>query len=192
MAINPKEIRRQAFKKSFNGYDREEVRGFLEMVSNEIIELIDKKEGEGERISRLEFELDRYKTLEKTLQETLLKAQQSLELSKTHSEREADIVLKEAEIKAEEMKARAKKEVYALELDMNVLTDQKKAFIIKFRSLIKSQLEMLNILEFEPEDEKPLPPPPPPCRKKRIRRLSLYGNRAPAGRVAVLPPLHQP
>jgi len=166
MAINPKEIRRQTFKKSFNGYDREEVRGFLEMVSNEVMEQLHKKEGEDERISRLEFELERYKTLEKTLQETLFKAQQSQEESKAHSEREADILLREAEIKADALIAEAKKEVQTQRQDIHVLKDQKKTFIIKFRSLIKSQLEMLNILETDPQEEITPPATLSPVKKK--------------------------
>ncbi len=151
MNIVPMDIKRQVFKKSMRGYDIEEVQSFLEMVAGQFEELIKENKDLAEQLGRFKFENEKYEKLEKTIQETLINSQKTLEESKANAEHEAKLIIKDAEIKAEQLKRVTENKRDELKKEIVSLHDQKKMFTIRFRSLIKSQLEMLNILESDLE-----------------------------------------
>ena len=96
MKITPLEIKNQQFKKSMRGYDHIEVESFLEMVSNEVEDLI--RENKNKKINSFNRRLGlRIKNIEKTLQQTLMQAQETSGKSIENSKREGEIIVKEAE-----------------------------------------------------------------------------------------------
>jgi cell division initiation protein len=143
------DIKRQVFKRSMRGYDIEEVQSFLEMVAGQFEELIKENKGLAEHLGRLKFENEKYEKLEKTIQETLINSQKTLEESKANAKHEAKLIIKDAEIKAEQLIRVTDKKRDELKKEIVSLQDQKNMFVIRFRSLIKSQLEMLDVLESE-------------------------------------------
>jgi len=98
MKITPLEVKRQQFKKSMRGYDPVEVETFLEMVSNEMEDLIRENKVQSDKILQQDTQLIDYKTIEKTLQQTLMQAQETSGKSIENSKREAEIIIKEAEV----------------------------------------------------------------------------------------------
>ena len=142
--ITPLDIENKKFSKQMmNGYSVEEVDDFLDDLTvdytknyKEITELKDK-------ISELEKSLEHYKTIEATLQNTLIMAQSTAEDVKNVAKQQADQIINEA-------KGNALKQ--ANELDNEIATkkkeieDIKKQFDIykaKMESLLISQLELL-------------------------------------------------
>ena len=99
MKITPMEIKRQEFKKAMRGYDTVEVDTFLDMLSNEMEEAVTTNKGLKDKIIELETQLTDFKHMEKTLQQTLIQAQETSGKSIENSRREADIIIKEAELK---------------------------------------------------------------------------------------------
>jgi len=153
MAVSPMDIKHQTFKKSMRGFDCDEVAHFLEMLSGELEQLLKEKNILAEQVDRLTFEVTKYEKLEKTIQETLIRSQKTLEDSRGSAEREASIILKEAEIKADEYLRKIESDKDMLKKDVGLLREQRSLFIARFRALIKSQLEMLNLIETEPAPE---------------------------------------
>ncbi len=148
------DIRRQTFKRTFKGFDPDEVQAYLDMMAGRVEEFErGKKDGEFEN-ARLKGELEKYEKLEKVLHDMLLQAQQSIEETKKNAEKQAELIVREAEYRATQSAADAVQRLEAINRDMALLHEQKKTFIIKFRALVKSQLEMLNVLEIEPETQK--------------------------------------
>ena len=103
MKITPQDIQTQEFNVKVKGYDREEVSQFLKQAAQILEkEILDngklKKELEKLKDSLLKFE-----KREDVLRDTLISAQKFSSEIKVNSEREAELIIKEAEIKAEEI-----------------------------------------------------------------------------------------
>ncbi len=81
MNLSPLDIRKHEFRKTFRGYDTEEVTGFLEMVGSEFETIIREASQLKERTSWLKDQLDSYHDLENTLRETLISAQRAYEMN---------------------------------------------------------------------------------------------------------------
>ena len=152
MNVVPMDIKRQTFKKIFKGYDPEEVQTFLDMVSDQFDRLLKEKTDLNDRLERMQLEVEKYRTLEKSIQDTLESARKSTEEMKESATHGARLIVKEAEIEAAHLKAEAARERDALKKDVISLREQKGTFLIRMRSLLSAQLEMVQLLEREPED----------------------------------------
>ena len=69
-----------------------------------------------------------------------------------NSKREADLIRKETEMKANKMIEEAKKETQKLKEEMITLQTQKHSLIARLRHILSSQLELLEVLEIDDLD----------------------------------------
>ncbi|HID95923.1 MAG TPA: DivIVA domain-containing protein [Candidatus Latescibacteria bacterium] len=147
--LTPLDIRKQEFKKAFRGYDRDEVDAFLEMVADEFERIAREDFSLRERVKGLEDSLKRYKDLEKALQETLMAAQTTADETRANAKREAELIMKEAEIRAERWTDEARAELNKIKEEITNLKMQKESFIARLKSFTTSQMELLKTLELE-------------------------------------------
>lgn len=140
--LTPLEIDAKAFKKSLIGYTKkdvirfiEEIQASYEKVYRENIELKDK-------INVLNEGISYYKTLEKTLQNTLLLAEKTSEEIKANAHKKAEQIEKEAELKAETIVQEARSEVFRINQRKEELTKQYDASKIQIKQFLKAQLEL--------------------------------------------------
>ena len=144
MEITPLDIRKQEFKKSFNGFDKHEVETFLSMVAEQMEDVLREHHYLKEQMESLNNELERYKSLEKTLQDTLTSAQRSTTDLKSNSLKEAEIIKRNALLEAENIVQSAKNEMIHLKNDIKTLITLKNNFISRFRGIIDSYIKMLD------------------------------------------------
>ena len=85
MKITPLDIKKQEFKKVLRGYDPAEVDSFMQMMSNEFAELIHDNNNVKDQLLQVETQLRDFQQMEKTLQQTLLQAQESSEKAAENS-----------------------------------------------------------------------------------------------------------
>ena len=100
MKITPLDIQQMVFKTGFRGYDKEEVNRFLEEIAETVEELNRENAVQREKIVFLEQQLTELKRTEATLSNTLVSAQSLAEDVKRSAQRESELVIKEAELKA--------------------------------------------------------------------------------------------
>ena len=142
--ITPLDIENKKFSKQMmNGYSVEEVDDFLDELTVDY-EKIYKESSENKRkIDDLEKSLQHYKTIESTLQNTLVMAQSAADEVKSLAKQQADQIVKDAEGSArqslDELNKKKKKKKKELE-DMEKQFDIYKA---KMESLLISQLELI-------------------------------------------------
>ncbi len=141
------DIRHRSFLSAFRGYAREEVDNFIEQIALSFDELLHERELLTKKIDNLTTSLARYEEIEKTLQDMLINGQRTAEAAKVQAEREAAIIIREANFQAENIQKESEKELEEIKKSIVVLREQKKSFLIKFRTLIKSQIEMLQLFE---------------------------------------------
>jgi cell division initiation protein len=150
MRITPLDIQQKQFPMKFRGFDVEEVYAFLELVREEMEELLRENASLKENASRLENQLKDYRDMETALRETLMTAQQMVDDYKTNARKEAELILRESEIKSEEMLRDAQERVVKIHEDIVDLKGIRRHFREELRRLIESHLRML---EFDKERE---------------------------------------
>ena len=125
MKLTPLDIRKQEFKRTMRGLDPDEVEAFLSMVADELELLIREKNSLNDELIKLRTQLKDYQQVEHTLRDTLVRAQNTVEESRTNSLREAEIIMHEAELQAEQIIKEAKDEVVRLRNEINILKAQR-------------------------------------------------------------------
>ncbi len=149
MKITPLEIKRQQFKKTLRGYDSIEVDTFLEMLSNEMEELICENKEQKEQILQQATQLADYKNIEKTLQQTLLQAQETSGKSIENSKHEAELIIKEAELKASQIIEKARLDFSRVKEEIAQMKARKESILSKMKILLSSELNLIKALEID-------------------------------------------
>lgn len=149
MKLTPLDVRKQEFKKAMRGYDAVEVDTFLEMISEQLETLLREKKELSDEVLQLKTQLRDYQNVEKTLQDTLMTAQASVQESKENSDREAEILMKEAEIQAEKTLEGAKLKLAEMKNELVLIKSQKDSFARRLKHLLQSQLELIDVLELD-------------------------------------------
>jgi cell division initiation protein len=150
MRITPLDIQQKQFPMRFRGFDVDEVYSFLELIREELEELLRENASLKEQLRRADGQLQEYKNMEVTLRETLMTAQQMVEDYKTNARKEAELILKEAEIRADTMIKAAQEKVVKIHEDIVDLKGIRRHFKEEIKRLIDSHLKML---EFDKERE---------------------------------------
>ncbi len=147
MKLTPLDIRRQEFKKSLRGYDTVEVQTFMEMMGNELESLVKEQSDSKTRLIELESDLKNYKQIERTLQQTLMQAQEATGKTYEAARRDAESIIKEAEVKASQILISANGEIARLNNEIAQLHGRRDSVIGRLRVLLSSELELLKSLE---------------------------------------------
>jgi len=151
MKITPLDIKKHEFSKTLRGYDPDEVRAFLEMVSEEMLNYQNQLDSYKTKTIQMETQLTDYKQLEEKWKTTMIQAQASAEKTLEGSKREAEIIRREAEVKAEEIQNEARQNALRYKEEMELLKSEKRSFVQRLRHLLNSQVELLEVLEKDDE-----------------------------------------
>ena len=151
MNISPLDIRKHEFNKSFRGFDTDEVSAYLDMISIEFENLVRENAVLTERTTSTDSQLKKYRDIESTLQETLLSAQRAREETIKIAKKQADIIIREAEVKAASIVEGGRRELSALRSSFNELKIHKDAYYAKLKALVQSQMGLLEGHDFPEE-----------------------------------------
>jgi len=165
MKITPIEIRQKTFEKVFRGYDKEEVQAFLQSLSQEWERLNAELREHKMKLEIAEKEVSQLREVETSLFKTLKTADDTAAHLVEQSKKSAELRVKEAQIKAEEilndarsqskniiqkaeMKATSTMQVLLgelknLERDYKSLESYKDNLVQEIKSLISGTLEKL-------------------------------------------------
>lgn len=137
------EIDKKKFKKSAVGYCSKEVDKFIanvltdyEKIYKENIELQDK-------ITVLNEGIQYYKTMEKTLQDTLISAEKAATEVKSASHKKAELIEREAEIRAKDILDEAKDKLFSLNQQISDLQKQYETTKNEMKRILSYQLDHL-------------------------------------------------
>lgn len=155
MKITPIDIQQMVFQVKFRGYDKEEVNRFLEELALTVEGLNRENALLREKLTLTEQHLVELKRTEATLSNTLVSAQSLAEDVKRSAHREADLIVKEAELKASEVMRQARTELVNIQGDVSDLQKQRLLLVERFRSTIRSFERMLEVEETEAYQTEP-------------------------------------
>ena len=142
--LTPLDIENKKFQKQMmNGYNVDEVDDFLDEITVDYEKLYKENTELRAEIEKSKSDLERYKNIEQTLQNTLVIAQKTADDIKSNAQDEADNIIKNARSKMQDQVDELTKD---LETRRREFTDTKKQFDIyraKMEALLISQLELI-------------------------------------------------
>lgn len=154
MKIDPSEIEIPKFRLSLRGYNQREVDEFITKLREHYQEIVHQNNVLTEEINELTEQIKGYTSKKERLEDALISAQKSAQLISENSQEQAKLIVKEAEIKAKTILEEGEKKLQELRNEIANLSEQKRLFLTKLKSLITSHSELLNFHEEELPEKK--------------------------------------
>lgn len=143
MKLMPSDIQQQQFKVRFRGFDVREVDLFLEQAAEAFSTLQKSLKQKDDALRRLEQEKQEYKDREETFKRAMLNSQKVLEQMKDNARKAAEIIVADAEVKAEKILNRAHNSLSQLHEDIAELKRQRIQIEVQLRSVIEAHTRLL-------------------------------------------------
>lgn len=148
--LTPLDIENKRFSKQMmNGYSVDEIDDFLDQLTLDYQALYRENTSLKEKLEEMEMSISHYKTIESTLQNTLVMAQSTAEEIKKIANQQADQILKEAELQAKESVSSIKNQALDEMRNMEEVKKQFEVYKAKMEALLISQLELLKDMKEE-------------------------------------------
>ncbi len=147
--ITPLDIQNKEFSKSVRGYKEEDVDGFLDLLTLDLEKILEENRKLKDQVKSLTAEVDRYRSSEGAILETLEAAKALMGDISASAEKRAEILLKNAELDAELIQREAKESIERLNEEMVNMRNRLNIFRTRYRSLLESELEKFDNLSAE-------------------------------------------
>jgi len=185
--ITPVDIQHKTFKKALQGYDRAEVDQFLDEVIETLEDDAQDKAALHAEIADLKERISHFKSMEESLQNTLVLAQRTADEVKASAHKEADLIRAEARMAAErevnahgDAAAEARREhQHALEAAEKAKSELRSLLSTHLALLEKTPAALLPEKLAHPNAEKAVPIEPPSADTERVEvtkpdRITVY------------------
>ena len=147
MKLTAMDINNKEFKRGLRGYSVEEVDEFLDQVVENYEELYKENSRLKESLSRVNEKLEHYEKLEATIQNTLLLAQNAADQAKESSEKQAELIIGNANETAQRILDKAHGDVISINDEYEKVKEEFIKFRSKFRGFMNTQLQTFDELE---------------------------------------------
>ena len=142
--LTPLDVENKRFSKQMmNGYNVEEVDDFLDQIGADYAQKNRELQEKEKQVEDLKNEIEKYKSLEATLQNTLVMAQSTAEEVKNVAKQQADQLVAEAKQSAEREAIELEQKASMKRRELESIQKQFDIYKAKMESLLISQLELL-------------------------------------------------
>ena len=139
MSVSPTNIRSMEFENSFRGYNRDEVKAYLNKLAAEVDELLTSNQDLQIEVNNLQVKIEQADSLEEELKNALTK-QKEIEPQETKpAQNDSKEIIREAELKAARIVNRAKESANEIRNAVLTLREQKNLIIAKLKAIIETQ-----------------------------------------------------
>lgn len=154
MRITPLDVRKQEFRKIMRGLDADEVYAFLSTVADEYEAVLNDNKALRERLLELDDKVQEYRSIERTLRDTLLTAERVTVEAKDNARREASLIIKEAQLEAQKSLRDISSEGARLRQEVQRLRSQRDAYLAKMKVVAESHVKFIESAshDFQVED----------------------------------------
>ncbi len=147
MNITPLDIQQKRFHTAFRGYQRDEVDNFLDPVREEMESLLREVTELREFRQTYDQRMSELGEREETIKSTMIMTQKLADDVKENARKEAALIIKDTEIRSQQMINNALHEKVKLEADIQELKRRKHHFIEDIKKIIQMHLEMVSYEE---------------------------------------------
>jgi cell division initiation protein len=144
--LTPLDIQNHRFATRWRGLDPIEVEGFLALLSEDYENLLRERDQLADRVRSLERRVEDLSQNEKALQDTLVMAQTLSEDVKRTAMKESEVLVSEAEVKAEKVLDAAHRRAAKLAEDIRTMRQLRGRLAAALRQTIETHLALLDTL----------------------------------------------
>ncbi len=147
VTLTPMDINNKEFKKVMRGYNAEEVDDFLDEIIDNYEAIYKENSALKEKLASINEQIEHYQKIESTIQNTLLLAQDAADQAKASSEKEAEMIVKNANETAQKILDKAHNDVLQINDEYEDIKQEFIKFRSRFRNFMTVQLETFEDLE---------------------------------------------
>ena len=155
--ITPIEIQNKEFRRAFRGYSEDEVDDFLKIVTEDFESLYKENMDLKEKVNLYQEQVIRYKSIEETLNATLITAQSAAEDTCVAANKKAKIIVEEAQLQSKHIIDETNNRILELKKEYDNLVREFKVFRNRFKSLIKEELDTLDEIFYDVDESCEMP-----------------------------------
>ena len=155
-SLTPLEIQKQTFSRAFKGFQADEVRGYLSLVAEEIERLVKEIDRLTRENAHLHEDLDDHSQRERILKDTLLSAQKVSEDVKANARKEAELIVKDAELLADRVIGQAMSRVADIERAIQDLKIERTGLRGKLQTTVDTVQQMIALDVEQESTEEPI------------------------------------
>jgi cell division initiation protein len=137
MRLSALDVKKKEFQQKMRGFDPEEVQPFLAQVSEEIELLASERREADDRRADLEKQLSHYLNLEQTLERTLVAAQQTAVKIEEQAKKEAELILREANLQSDRKLNDIRLDLQRAESDLISVRSEYESTLARLRSILE-------------------------------------------------------
>ena len=155
--ITPIEIQNKEFRRAFRGYSEDDVDDFLKIVTEDFEALYKENMDLQEKVTLYQEQVSRYKSIEETLNATLITAQSAAEDTCVAANKKAKIIVEEAQLQSKHIIDETNNRILELKKEYDNLVREFKVFRNRFKSLIKEELDTLDEIFYDVDESCEMP-----------------------------------
>lgn len=145
--LTPIDIQNKDFEVKFRGYDSDDVDDFMDMVARDYEKQYKENIDLKEKMNALNEALDKYQTMEATLQNSIILAQSASEDIRSNANQKAENIIREAELKASDIIKQAARDVAETKNELSALKIEVTSYKARLKSICASLGEMIDKIE---------------------------------------------
>jgi cell division initiation protein len=142
--VTPIDIQHKEFKKSIQGYAREEVDQFLDDVIEQLETDIEERTRLETLVTELQEKVSHFKAMEDSLRSTLVLAQRTADELKASAHKEVDLIKQRTKLDAEEELKTVRQQIVEAKAELQRVTDKAVAAKHDLRDFLTRQLDLLD------------------------------------------------
>jgi len=147
LRLTPLDIRRQRFRRTMRGYDSAEVEAFLEMLAAAWEEAQSRLDAADKELTVLRARAADFDRMEGAVREVLVAQQQSASRAREDAQKEGELIIMDAEVKAANLVSEARERVQILTETVRELQDRRLAILAQMTSFLEAQNRMVELEE---------------------------------------------
>lgn len=145
--LTPLDIKKQEFDVKFRGYNADEVDSFLDIVGADYEKLYKDKIELTQKIEVLNAEIEKYRTMETALKESIILAQSAAEEVKQNASEKASNIIAEAHNRAAEIVKEADSQLAGKKAELSQLKLEVGKYQASIKGICNGILEILEKME---------------------------------------------
>jgi cell division initiation protein len=138
MKVTPLDLRQQRFQTVMRGYDRGEVQAFLLEVSDDYENALRENERLRQEVAKLDAVLSEHRGQERNLRNTLLSAQKMADEVKEQEDKQAVVIIKEAEGRADLLLQKAQLRLDEVQREIDALRMKRREVENDIEALVRT------------------------------------------------------
>lgn len=138
MRLSPLDIQHMEFARSMSGYQRQQVREFLERVADEREEILRDMQALRDDLAKKDARIDELQATEMELKRTVIAAERIANELKENAKREAELIVQEGEQRKREILRETEERLSRSRADLERLDREQRLFREQFRGILEA------------------------------------------------------